>query len=47
MDPNLALPELIAAALGPLADYHALERELEKRGFSHDRSPEAPICRWD
>ncbi|HZE44627.1 MAG TPA: hypothetical protein VE058_12615 [Steroidobacteraceae bacterium] len=29
-----------------LADYHALERELEKAGFSHDRSPEAPICRW-
>jgi len=29
-----------------LADYHALERELEKVGFSHDRSPEAPICRW-
>jgi predicted nucleotidyltransferase len=84
-DPNLALLELIAAALGPLrdrfvfvggcatgmlvtdvaaapvrvtrdvdvivevltlADYHALERELEKAGFSHDRSPEAPICRW-
>jgi hypothetical protein len=29
-----------------LADYHALERELEKAGFRHDRSPEAPICRW-
>ncbi len=29
-----------------LADYHALERELEKAGFSHDRSPDAPICRW-
>jgi predicted nucleotidyltransferase len=84
-DPNLALLELIAEALGPLrerfvfvggcttgmlvtdiaaapvrvtrdvdvivevltlADYHALERELERAGFSHDRSPEAPICRW-
>ncbi len=84
-DPNLALLESIATALGPLrerfvfvggcttgmlvtdvaaapvratrdvdvivevltlADYHALERELEKAGFSHDRSPEAPICRW-
>jgi predicted nucleotidyltransferase len=84
-DPNLALLELIAGALGSLrerfvfvggcttgmlvtdvaaapvratrdvdvivevltlADYHALERELEKAGFSHDRSPEAPICRW-
>jgi hypothetical protein len=29
-----------------LADYHALERELEKTGFRHDPSPEAPICRW-
>jgi predicted nucleotidyltransferase len=85
VDPNIALLESIAAALGPLrdrfvfvggcatgmlvtdvaaapvratrdvdaivevltlAEYHALERELEKRGFSHDRSPEAPICRW-
>jgi predicted nucleotidyltransferase len=85
VDPNMALLELVAAALGPLrdrfvfvggcatgmlmtdvaaapvrttrdvdvivevltlADYHALERELEKRGFRHDRSPEAPICRW-
>lgn len=85
VNPNLALLEPIAAALGPLrerfvfvggcttgilvtdvaaapvratrdvdvivevvtlAEYHALERELEKAGFSHDRSPEAPICRW-
>jgi predicted nucleotidyltransferase len=85
VDPNLAILELVAAALGPLrerfvfvggcatgilvtdvaaapvratqdvdvivevltlADYHALERELEKAGFSHDRSPDAPICRW-
>lgn len=84
-DPNLALLDLVAAALGPLrqrfvfvggcatgllvtdvaaapvratqdvdvivevltlADYHALERELEKAGFSHDLSPGAPICRW-
>jgi len=29
-----------------LAQYHALERKLEKAGFSHDRSPGAPICRW-
>ena len=29
-----------------LADYHALERELEQAGLSHDRSPEAPVCRW-
>lgn len=29
-----------------LADYHALERELEGAGFTRDRSPEAPVCRW-
>ena len=29
-----------------MADYHAVERELEARGFKHDLSPEAPICRW-
>lgn len=29
-----------------MADYYALEREQERAGFSHDRSPEAPVCRW-
>jgi hypothetical protein len=29
-----------------LAEYHALERQLENGGFKHDRSPDAPICRW-
>lgn len=29
-----------------LADYHAMERAVEARGFKHDISPEAPICRW-
>lgn len=28
------------------ADYHAMERAVESRGFKHDLSPEAPICRW-
>lgn len=28
------------------ADYHAIEREVTARGFRHDISPEAPICRW-
>jgi len=27
-------------------DYHAMERAIEARGFKHDLSPEAPICRW-
>jgi predicted nucleotidyltransferase len=29
-----------------LADYHNLEKELREAGFRHDRSPEAPVCRW-
>lgn len=29
-----------------LAGYHALERQLEQAGFKHDRSPDAPLCRW-
>ena len=28
------------------AEYHAMERAVEARGFKHDHSPEAPICRW-
>lgn len=29
-----------------LADYHAMERAVEARGFKHDLSDGAPICRW-
>lgn len=29
-----------------IADYHAMEKAVESRGFKHDLSPEAPICRW-
>lgn len=29
------------------ADYHSAERALEARGFRHDISDEAPICRWN
>jgi predicted nucleotidyltransferase len=29
-----------------LGEYHALERELERAGFSHDRRQGAPVCRW-
>ncbi|MEM8558814.1 MAG: hypothetical protein AAGG50_13430 [Bacteroidota bacterium] len=28
------------------ASYHRLEAELRARGFQHDRSEDAPICRW-
>lgn len=29
-----------------LTDYHAAERALDARGFTHDQSENAPICRW-
>lgn len=29
-----------------MADYHRAEKQLLGRGFRHDISPEAPICRW-
>jgi len=29
-----------------LQEYHSVEHSLEKRGFKHDQSPEAPVCRW-
>jgi len=29
-----------------IADYHAMERAVEARGFRHDLSDSAPICRW-
>lgn len=29
-----------------LVDYHTLERELMAAGFTQDRTPDAPICRW-
>ncbi len=29
-----------------LGEYHTLERQLERAGLRHDRSPDAPVCRW-
>jgi hypothetical protein len=26
--------------------YHTVEKNLAQRGFQHDTSPDAPICRW-
>lgn len=84
-DPNLAILEIAAAALGELTnslvfvggcvtgllvtsvrahairatkdvdviaevatvrEYHGIEARLVSRGFRHDTSPDAPICRW-
>ncbi len=36
----------VVVEVATLGDYHALERQLEEAGFKHDRSPEAPVCRW-
>lgn len=32
--------------LASLRDYHRLSKELRKKGFKEDQSPNAPICRW-
>jgi len=29
-----------------LREYHSLEGQLQNCGFKHDRSPDAPVCRW-
>lgn len=36
----------VVAHAGSIAKYHAMERQLEASGFSHDLSADAPICRW-
>jgi len=36
----------VVAELVSLSDYHELEAAVSRRGFRHDLSPEAPICRW-
>lgn len=34
------------AQVATAAQYHELERRVAARGFLHDVSPDAPICRW-
>jgi len=36
----------VIAEVAALSGYHALEKQFEARGFAHDMSPDAPICRW-
>ena len=36
----------VVAQVATMAQYHRLEAAIEARGFAHDRSPEAPVCRW-
>lgn len=37
--------DMVAHAL-TAQEYHEAERQLQARGFVHDMSAEAPICRW-
>lgn len=36
----------VIVQVASLGQYHALERQLQQAGLLHDRSPEAPVCRW-
>lgn len=36
----------LVAQMANLRDYHRMEEELARLGFSRDMAPEAPICRW-
>lgn len=36
----------VIAQVTSLADYHQTEKQITAKGFEHDLSPEAPICRW-
>ena len=36
----------IIADVRTRSDFHKEERELESRGFRHDTSEDAPMCRW-
>lgn len=36
----------VIVEVATLSGYHRLSKELRKRGFREDSSPEAPVCRW-
>ncbi len=36
----------VVARVASMREYHAMEAAVAARGFAHDASPEAPICRW-
>lgn len=36
----------VVAKVATIKGYHGIEARLSERGFRHDTSPEAPICRW-
>ncbi|HUW36188.1 MAG TPA: hypothetical protein VMV91_02560 [Rhodocyclaceae bacterium] len=44
--PRVTFDVDLVAEVTALADYHALERRFAGRGFAHDTSQDAPLCRW-
>jgi predicted nucleotidyltransferase len=36
----------VVARVATVSAYHEVEARLTRRGFKHDVSPDAPICRW-
>lgn len=36
----------VIAEVVSLGEYHTLERQLQQAGLRHDRSQDAPVCRW-
>lgn len=36
----------VVSQVATAIQYHELERMVAARGFTHDTSPDAPICRW-
>ena len=36
----------VIAQVATITEYHGVESMLAARGFKHDTSPDAPICRW-
>ena len=36
----------VVTKVATISGYHDVEARLSARGFKHDLSPEAPLCRW-
>jgi len=36
----------VVTKVATIRGYHTVEEKLARRGFQHDTSPDAPMCRW-
>lgn len=36
----------VVVAVASVQEYYAVEKKVSEKGFAHDTSPAAPICRW-